>query len=152
MLPAVSGPTMIALTVFYRSRGFQVPLKSDDVVFVSHARTHELIFVTSGEYIITLLRHEMDKLALQALTAMEMERKDERTLNVERGPHTDKLPFSRERKEQMRAQRRRKPLSKSPKRTLLFPLGAACAIANAHRLPDINDLFWTLYAVVEAWL
>jgi hypothetical protein len=158
MLPRTSGPTVIALTIFFRSQGIQWPLRNEDVIYVRHARTRELLFVTTGELLMTLLRHRMDEVALQTLVRLEMEHRDPAALGVDIGPTTylqdkdDQPPTTRDQRQTLRDQRRRrKPLRKMPKK-MLFPLGAACALANAHHLPDFNELFWTLYAVLEVWL
>jgi hypothetical protein len=127
MLVRSGGPTVISLHVFYRSQGIQWPLRDDDVVFVRHARTGELLFVTTGEYVMTLIRHEMDKVALQRLTTMEMERKDGTALNVD---HGQPLPFGRKDREQLRANRRRKPPTKMAGVILLALSLSGCLSTN----------------------
>jgi hypothetical protein len=104
---------VIALSVLFRSQGIQWPLKPDDRVFVYDGRTHDLLFVTTGELLITLLRHRLDDIAVQALVRDEMEHKE---APVEPAPVLD--PPQREK---LRARRLAKRGIRKPPRKMEGP-------------------------------
>jgi hypothetical protein len=136
----------IALHVVFRAAGVKWPLRDDDRVEVWSARSNELLFVITGELLKALLRHHLDALAVQSLMAREMERLEPPKRGQE--PMPAENPVDKDKRQTLRDQRR----VRKPPRKMLLPLGigAAATWENWTRYTyDINDLFWTMWGIVE---
>lgn len=148
MLPATIQSTVsLSLHVIFRSQGIKWPLRDHDKVEVWDAQSHVLYFTITGELLKTLLRHHLDALAVQALMRNQLDATYAPKIGEE--PMPEQHPVTRERREQFRTARQAR---RKPPRKMLVGLGVAYAITSAYGLPDINDLFWFLHAVVEALL